>query len=285
MKNTGSYFFFLFLFFSIISCHNDNDDVGSNRLQISINQENTGLVFYRNNYGDSLSAGIKVQLSELSGSPVSYEFRILETSTAMANVHYAVNAESGFIPANTWDAELPIIIFPDSLNANESWTLDIELVSSDIAVADSSPVHFTLKVLCLSDLAGTYNAESHLDEWGCGTWMGIVKWEQVDSNNYLLYSTDENQPETLDFSMGAYWGCFGYSTQLPSDENEGDLLLHDDCGTLSFTGTDRWGDGYFFYSIFVDGPKVSFFWKNDYGEAGWTTLIRQDGSDWPNLSI
>ncbi|MEY3052451.1 MAG: hypothetical protein RLY31_2236 [Bacteroidota bacterium] len=138
-------------------------------------------------------------------------------------------------------------------------------------------------IICPSELEGTFEAETvGSGPWGCtNTWTGTVKWVQVEPGVYDIISVDDAGADQYDFSMGAYWVCYGTDATLPG----GDLRIVDACSSLSYRGASRWGESYVFNSITVNGATATFDWVNSYGEGGVTTLTRTDGKDWPDLKF
>lgn len=132
-------------------------------------------------------------------------------------------------------------------------------------------------IICPSGLAGTYDVVT--TGWCGDTWEGQVTWVEEGPGVYNIESTLDDVTD-FDFSMGAYYACYGPGSTLPG----GNLQLSDACNKLSYTGASRWGEVYEFNSIVVDGSTLTLDWKNDYDpEAGVTVLTRTDGTEWPAL--
>lgn len=135
-------------------------------------------------------------------------------------------------------------------------------------------------IICTSDLAGEFDATTKgAGPWGCtNEWTGKVRFVDEGNGIYRIEAMDANHPDWVeDFSMGAYWVCYGDGATLPG----GDLRLSDACGKLSPIGTSRWGETYWYNSVSVNGNVLVLDWENDYGEGGVTTLTRTDGKNWP----
>lgn len=129
---------------------------------------------------------------------------------------------------------------------------------------------FELPAICPSNLAGThaYSTIPWCD--ATVTETGSVTWTATSSGVYGL----------SDFSMGAYFPCYGPTATLPG----GSLKIQDICNRIFPTGTSRWGETYWFNSVSVSGADLTIDWENDYGEAGVTTLTREGGANWPALT-
>lgn len=139
-----------------------------------------------------------------------------------------------------------------------------------------------VSIICPSELEGTFEAKSvGAGPWGCTSeWTGTVKWVHEGNGVYDIIAVDAAGAEQVDFSMGAYWTCYGEDSTLPG----GDLRLNDACGKLSYTGQSRWGETYTFNSLTIDGKTLTIDWVNSYGEGAVTTLTRTD-KDWPPLTF
>ena len=146
------------------------------------------------------------------------------------------------------------------------------------------PYTITTAFCNASELGGTFNAKMSRDgSFGTGsctaTWEGTVRWEEVSEGVYKIYSTD-NGVELEDFSMGAYYACYGANAQ--NQMPLGDLRYTHQCDKLGISGKSQWGEAYTITELIVAGKDLTISWVNDYGEAGTTVLTRTDGNDWPS---
>ena len=140
---------------------------------------------------------------------------------------------------------------------------------------------FDADLLCLSNLEGIYEATTV--GW-CGN-VGptiLSQWVSVGAGIYQIVDpADPTNVDAEDFSFGAYTACYGAGSTLPG----GDLRIKDACNIIAPIGSSRWGEIYEFLSVTVNGPELIIDWKNNYDpEAGVTTLVRTDGTDWPPLT-
>ncbi|WP_299178005.1 hypothetical protein [uncultured Chryseobacterium sp.] len=78
-----------------------------------------------------------------------------------------------------------------------------------------------------------------------------------------------------DASFGAYGGWYGGVAA--------NVRLRDQCNTLSFAGTNQYGDQHSISNVVVAGNKLTFKWTTTYGEYGTTTLTKANGN-WPALN-
>lgn len=133
-------------------------------------------------------------------------------------------------------------------------------------------------LLCVSELDGACDATTVA--WCGETWTGTVNFVQTGPGEYDLTPIDVDGNPQIDFSLGAYWVCYGLSQTLPG----GDVKFIDACNNAGYSGVDRWSETYNINSVTVDGSTLTIDWFNSYSpEAGVTTLVRQDGNDWPPL--
>lgn len=129
-------------------------------------------------------------------------------------------------------------------------------------------------VFCKSELAGTFtyttNNYSIPTADGCdGDGLtGTVTWTASGPGKYL----------SDDFGYGTYQQCWGAPAA-----SWGTIEYVDACNELTITGADNYGDAWAISGVSVDGTSLTFTWSNDYGESGTTTLVRDDGKDWPEL--
>ena len=149
---------------------------------------------------------------------------------------------------------------------------------------------FVKPLLCISELDGTYDFVTVTagPVWDPGIEVtGTVRFEQTGDGEYDIYVTISGSDiEFLDMSFGAYFGGYGYDPNDPNSQSgmpNGDLKLVDACNKLSYKGSSQWGEIYMFNSITVNGNELTLDWINDYEESAVTTIIRTDGSDWPDL--
>lgn len=176
--------------------------------------------------------------------------------------------------------------FQATLKKNDGKVFTSVNTSSNLQGQPAFRALFQIKtnIICTSDLGGTFDAHTVANgPWGCtNEWTGQVTFIDEGNGVYIIAAQDADHPDNpWDFSMGAYWVCYGTGATLPTDETTGDLRLTDACGKLGYSGTSRWGEVYWLNSVTVDGANLTLDWENDYGEGGVTTLTRTDGSTWP----
>jgi len=125
---------------------------------------------------------------------------------------------------------------------------------------------------CTSALEGTFNyLSTNMVRGGnnagpCGDVVsGTVTWTDLGGG---LYST-------TDFSFGQFSACWSDNPAVSPSS-----LIIDDCGNLSTSGTDQYGDTYNYLVTSVVGPVMTIIWTNTFGDGGTVQLTRQDNLDW-----
>jgi hypothetical protein len=156
------------------------------------------------------------------------------------------------------------------------WTISyvITVKGQTHTIGDQTTVQFS----CPSTLEGTFDVSTV--GW-CGTTIsgGVLTWI-ADGDG--LYHVDGG-----DFSYGAYDACYGDGATFGSAGfyPEGTLQVKDVCNAIWPIGASQWGEIYTFNSVTTSGTSLTIDWVNDYGEGGVSTLVRQDGTDWPPLKV
>ena len=132
----------------------------------------------------------------------------------------------------------------------------------------ASPFLYNVSVVCPTDLAGTFDfTSSDMDSpfGSCpGTITGKVTFTAVAGTTSYRVS---------DATFG-FWNCYG-------DTFGGDVRLNDACGSLSFSGSDKYGDTYTFNFISVSAAELVFTWVNTSNETGRVVLKSNAGKPWP----
>ena len=126
---------------------------------------------------------------------------------------------------------------------------------------------------CSSNLAGTYDVVTVPNGSWCDNSLmfeGESVWEEVSAGVYSI----------VDFAFGSYTICYN-SSSTP----DGSLRVNDVCNKITITGASQWDEIYTWRITDISGSSMTIDWENDYGEAGISTLTRQDGSNWPPLEI
>ena len=132
----------------------------------------------------------------------------------------------------------------------------------------ASPFLYNVSVVCPSNLAGTYeftSSEMSSPFGSCpGSITGTVTFTAVAGTTSYGVS---------DATFG-FWDCYG-------DTFGGNVRLNDACGSLTFSGSDKYGDTYTFNFISVSPAELVFTWVNTSAETGRVVLKSNAGKPWP----
>lgn len=132
----------------------------------------------------------------------------------------------------------------------------------------ASPFLYNVSVVCPSNLAGTYeftSSEMQSPFGSCpGSITGTVTFTAVAGTTSYGVS---------DATFG-FWDCYG-------DTFGGSVRLNDACGSLTFSGSDKYGDTYTFNFISVSPAELVFTWVNTSAETGRVVLKSNAGKPWP----
>ena len=172
-------------------------------------------------------------------------------------------------------------VFHATIVLKDGRTFDEDNTGSNIFSSSTFKALFTLNadIICPSNLEGVLDYTTQA--WCGNTISSSVEWIADGNGRYHI------EDNFGDFSYGAYDACYGDGTPGSAGFGpEGTLQLVDACGKLSMAGASQWGEKYWFNDVQVSADKktLTLDWENDYGEAGITDLVRQDGADWPDLS-
>lgn len=143
-------------------------------------------------------------------------------------------------------------------------------VTTNVAGAPfyASPFQYNVSVVCPSDLAGTYAFDAL--ETFCGkTFSGSTIWTAVASVAGA-YTVNDG-------TFGAWNACY------PDTWGSGNVRINDACGTLTMTGTDKYGDSYSMKVLSSTPTVLTFEWVNTYGEFGTVAVKSNAGKPWPAL--
>ena len=156
------------------------------------------------------------------------------------------------------------------LNDKNGRSFSTNNVTTNVAGAPfyASPFQYNVSVICPSDLAGTYDFDAV--ETFCGdTFSGTTTWTAL--------SASPGSYSVSDGTFGAWQSCY------PDSWGNGNVRISDACGSLTMSGTDKYGDSYSMTVISADADVLTFEWVNTYGEFGTVAVKSNDGKPWPDL--
>jgi len=229
--------------------------------------------YERVNDGNATESGFTVRLAGAQRSAAtSFTFEVDPSSTAIENLHYSIDATSGSIPANANSGPIPISILDDNINPGEVLTIVVTLTGGDVPLnMNYTRGEYTIQVTCEGDLTTSYTYRNYDNFAGA---------EFTGEGEMTIFDNTPGSYKVTDFSFGSWPGA--YSVDPPT----GTLLFKENCGVISLSGTDNYGDTWTMTEILEsDGPNFTFKYENTYPEFGTVTLTRTDGSNWPKLSL
>lgn len=138
----------------------------------------------------------------------------------------------------------------------------------------ASPFFYNVAVVCPSDLAGTFTYVTTNITAGSGGDAAACGGQATGSVTFTAAS-GAGTYNISDASFGVFDCAWG---DTPPG---GTVRLTDACGTLAFTGADKYGDSYTFTFVSNDGTNLTFDWVNTYGDSGRTVLTASAGF-WPD---
>lgn len=146
--------------------------------------------------------------------------------------------------------------------------------STNIATSGTYKVTQSYNVSCPSNLGGSYaftttNVSAPTGEFEAGPITGTVTFTDLGGGQYAL----------SDASFGGWGAIYG------AGEIAVGVGINDICNTINFTGKDQYDEVFTFSNLQINGATLTFKWENDYGEFGTTSLVRTDGTNWPNLKL
>ncbi len=137
----------------------------------------------------------------------------------------------------------------------------------------ASPFFYNVSVICPSDLGGTYNFESSNMSSAFGSCEGTITGTST-------WTPDSGTPGTYEVSDGTFgfWDCYGDSW------DDGEAFMADACGSLTMSGSDKYGDSYSMVVTDSSPESFTFVWTNSSSETGTVTIFAQDGKPLPPIN-
>jgi len=234
---------------------------------VDIDSSNTSLLFLRTGDGQPVNFGVPVKLiAAAKSNPVSFTFEVINSSTAIEGLHYDVQSTTGSIPANAYEGELPIVVYPDNLELGEVVTLDLALRDSDVNLARTDTVSFEFQITCPSDLGGTYDAVTTGTSTdpccpGAVTAMAVVTLTDKGGGVYTI----------SDWSSGIYlawYAIYGISSMTDLSGDVTEL-----CGAISGSFGEPFGTAVNVVgSVDPSTGVITYDWSNGYADQATVTL-------------
>lgn len=136
----------------------------------------------------------------------------------------------------------------------------------------ASPFLYNVSVVCPSNIGGSYAYSTVVTNSPYGracegkTLTGNVTFTKVGISTAYTVS---------DASFGLF-SCTGDTW------GNGNVRINDACGSLTFSGADKYSGTYTFTFVSNTGTALTFDWKNSDNESGTTTLTAPSGFTWPS---
>ncbi len=231
-------------------------------------------IYPRVNDGVSTPSEFIVRLAgPQKSTPVNFTFEVSSESTAIENVHYVIESNTGSIPPNSNVGDIPISILDDNIAPEERLIIEVVLKDADVPLNPNYiNGQYSIQITCDGqDLSGSYSFVNE-DNFAGETFTG--------EGEIFIFNNTIGSYKVTDFSFGSWPGAYGI------DPPTGTLLFKENCGTISLSGTDRYGDVWTMTEIIEsNGPTFKFIYENTYPEFGTVTLTRTDGENWPPLNL
>lgn len=145
-------------------------------------------------------------------------------------------------------------------------------VTNNVAGAPffDAPFQYFVSVVCPSDLGGTYDFTATDMESAYGSCAGTISGK-------VTFTPIATSPGVYKISDGTFgfWDCYGDSW------GGGDARISDACGTLSMSGSDKYGGSYSMTFVSSDADNLVITWLNSDGETGTATIKSNPGKPWP----
>ncbi len=208
-------------------------------------------------------------------SPVTVTVEADPESTAVAGVHYTLENNTVTIPAGEVIAQLPVNVLTGNIDPSETPDLILKITSSTGAKVsvNYSDLTFRIRVICPSDLVGTYSVfwqtlitgdgEGGADQTINDFVIGAAPTVELTEAGIGVY-------QLSDMSFGLYPGL--YSDSAPSG------TISDNCNTIlgAASNADQYGDPFTITGLSVpEEGIVNISWNNTWGDGGTIVLTKE----------
>jgi len=135
----------------------------------------------------------------------------------------------------------------------------------------ASPFQYPVSVVCPSDLAGEFSYTQTSMESIYGSCAAPI----TGKVRFTAVAGSPGAYTVSDATFG-FWACYGDTW------GAGNVRINDACGSLRFSGADKYGTGYTFNFVSNNGTDLVFGWVNGDGEKGRVSLKSNAGKPWPS---
>lgn len=231
--------------------------------------------FVRVNSAQTDQADLQVNLvGAAQTTPVTVTVEVDPTSTAVQGVHYTLASNTITIPAGQVIGQLPVTVLTGNIQPSETPNLVLKITSANGAKVsvNYSTLTFRIRVICASNLAGTYNVlwrVLNLGDGDGGVSQTATNFTISAAPRITLTAGATGVYTMSDMSFGMYPGL--YSDTAPTGS------FTDRCNTLvgAAANRDQYNDPFTINGVSTpaDG-KIVMTWSNTYGDGGTVELTK-----------
>lgn len=232
--------------------------------------------FVRSNATQTDQANLQVNLvGAAQTSPVTVTVEVDPTSTAVQGVHYTLASNTVTIPAGEVIAQLPVTVLTGNIEPTETPNLVLNITSANGAKVsvNYSKLTFRIRVICASDLAGSYNVlwrVLNVGDGDGGVRQSLTNYVDSEVNTVSLTASGTGVYAMSDMSFGLY--AIAYSDTAPTG------TFSDRCNTIvgAASNRDQYNDPFTINGVSTpaDG-KILITWSNTYGDGGTVELTKR----------
>ncbi|WP_200980200.1 DUF4843 domain-containing protein [Echinicola sp. 20G] len=249
-----------------------------NGSEIEFNASNlpTGLTenFVRISDDQTDMAEIQVNLVGTAlNNDVTVNVEVDPSSTAIAGVHYSLPSQSMTIPAGEVVGTFNVEVLTGNISPDEEPDLVLNITdASGVKVsANYSSMTYKMRVICDSDLAGTYAVVWDVLIIGDGEGGASQTLTNYSFGNTIeITEAGVGVYQLSDMSFGLYPA--GYGDTGPTGR------ISDNCNVITGdpNNTDQYGDPFTINGTSdPDNGTIRLIWSNTYGDGGTVVLTKQ----------
>ncbi|WP_425637478.1 hypothetical protein ACPUEN_18880 [Algoriphagus yeomjeoni] len=281
MKSNKIYIFLAMLIATLTTtaCFDDQGvDTFYNGNQVEFNAANlpNGLTqsFVRLNPTQTDMLNVQINRVSTSGTgAITVNIEADPTSTAVEGVHYRLDSKSITIGSGEFVSTLPITVLTGNIDPSETPNLLLNITSATGAEVSSNygSLKVAIRVICPSDLAGTYSVfweELQLGDGSGGADQTATDFVIASDNTMSFAVAGTGLYNMDDMSFGMYPGLYGDSKPTGSIRDNCDVL------TGAASNADRFGDPFTISGVVNDDGTITIIWSNTWGDGGTVVLTK-----------
>jgi len=281
MKSNKLYIFLAMLVATLTTtaCFDDQGyDTLYNGNMVEFNAANlpNGLTssFVRLNSTQTDNVDIQVNRVSTSGTgAITVNVEADPTSTAVEGVHYRLASKSITIPAGEFIAKLPVTVLTGNIDPTETPNLVLKITSATGAEvsANYSSLRVAIRVICPSDLKGTYTVFWEKLQTGNGSGgpnQTATNFVIAAADKVVITQVSAGLYQMDDMSFGMYPGI--YRDAKPTGR------MRDNCTKLTglTTNVDQYSDPFTINGEVQADGKLKIVWSNTWGDGGTVILTK-----------